>query len=1318
MPALNDGPLPLGLIQALKRCAAELSCEDAADAIWLAAVAQGLGVGDRAHAGRSELDSQASAAPTLHRAAAGPKDPPTGTHPELAVPMPPRESLEEPKREVRSALYHEGLRGRLSGTSIRVPGAAALPDKRSLLRALRPVIRRTHSVHCSELDMNRTVQLAATEGLFEPCQRPRLERWLHLHLLIERSVSMQLWQPVIAELLQLLKSSRGFASVRSYTLDSSAEGGQRLHPEWPGLAKGSFSGKSARQRRLPALTGPGAHAVWVLSDCASDPWYDGRIVELLRAVQTRLPLAILHLFPPHLQERTAVGLALPLSLHASTAMARSAALATAPRHSAPQWTQTQPMPTPEEGAQAPVVAPLLSLEPRSLRAWARTLVATSDNSVAGIELLAPLEGTSKPEPPPDLQPLRPDAAQRVRAFRASATHDARKLAILLTELPLVSLPVLRLVRQVFLPNSRFHHEAEVLLGDLLQIVPDAADAVAANQPDRVLYDFAPGVRALLNELPWPRDAAAPRPTRQELLIRIGAYIEANYGSPRGFRAILASLDELAQSSSEFAILGERLKAQLGPRHSSDDRPPQQKPTPSRDKLGSTISRMPGTVYDPALYVSRPRIESTLANYGRTPGTATMIVAPPLFGKTWLLRRVAETLAPEVCVSFLSMRQLDASAFASHEEFLKMWARNILLAEGASHHESAEKLLETAWNKGAATAPIKFRRLLSAYLTTPQPDRKHLALLIDDVDIVAQQSFAAEFFAFLRSLLENPSLRNGKYLSLILSTKRSIQFAERSDSSPFSSLVHLIELPDFDLTQAKVMSERSGLDWSGDSLQNLSNLIGGHPYLLRIAITASSQQGMSIDQLLAPGASVFESYLRDREVELQKDPELYDGLQRILRDRSTKISRFVAESLEAMGFIVADGLSMRAWRPRYALYARLGERATFSQTVPNYDPAKPPKLSWQEQHTVPRLQTRGALRLDSLYVLRAADQELLESLMQGDYCLVLAPRQSGKSSLSLRTSLALKERGIRCGHIDLAGFGSYRDIPSPIDAFFHDFINELAEQFSLPDPSDAWSASSTSAPSSRFIRYLKDTVLTNILEPMVLFIDEFDYLRTMPWEIHEFLFAIRSAFDERSHEPVFRRLTLCLLTQDFVPGWQIRSDDSALGFAQIISLEDFSQTEVQSIASALVTEHGTPASWLDEIYAWTGGHPYMTMRLLEVLLSDRAPQRDTIRDNVAAAAESAFMRGGAMEDSNLGYAEMRLSNSPIRSEATSIYASLLQSSSPAQFDRQSPAQHELVQCGMVKETTDPTGKRVLVIRNRIYATVFDLDWVRKKHAEWA
>src|SRR5215467_4100799 len=53
-----------------------------------------------------------------------------------------------------------------------------------------------------------------------------------------------------------------------------------------------------------------------------------------------------------------------------------------------------------------------------------------------------------------------------------------------------------------------------------------------------------------------------------------------------------------------------------------------------------------------------------------------------------------------------------------------------------------------------------------------------------------------------------------------------------------------------------------------------------------------------------------------------------------------------------------------------------------------------------------------------YVRRQADHDLLNALHKGEFCYILTSRQMGKSSLTVRTALRLREEGAAVAVLEL------------------------------------------------------------------------------------------------------------------------------------------------------------------------------------------------------------------------------------------------------------------------------------------------------------
>ncbi|MBD2345666.1 nSTAND1 domain-containing NTPase [Anabaena subtropica] len=130
------------------------------------------------------------------------------------------------------------------------------------------------------------------------------------------------------------------------------------------------------------------------------------------------------------------------------------------------------------------------------------------------------------------------AEQRVQAFRVTASPMARKLAGLLASAPVISLPIVRLIRETLLDTSQQVHVAEVFLGGLLK--PLSEINVDTN-PDYVQYEFMDGVRELLVD-------SVPSKYVLDVVDEVSKYLAKKLGiSLENFAAILKNPQQVKNS---------------------------------------------------------------------------------------------------------------------------------------------------------------------------------------------------------------------------------------------------------------------------------------------------------------------------------------------------------------------------------------------------------------------------------------------------------------------------------------------------------------------------------------------------------------------------------------------------------------------------------------------------------------------------------------------------------------------------------------------------------------------------------------------------
>ncbi|HLO97232.1 MAG TPA: AAA-like domain-containing protein, partial [Fimbriimonas sp.] len=233
---------------------------------------------------------------------------------------------------------------------------------------------------------------------------------------------------------------------------------------------------------------------------------------------------------------------------------------------------------------------------------------------------------------------------------------------------------------------------------------------------------------------------------------------------------------------------------------------------------------------------------------------------------------------------------------------------------------------------------------------------------------------------------------------------------------------------------------------------------------------------------------------------------------------------------------------------------------------------------------------GTLPVDSpSYIARRADQEILKTLINREYALVLDSRQKGKSSLLARTASELNGLGYETIKLDLQRFGSTLSA----EQWYATMLFASAEQ--LNDSSGAkqfWAERDSMGAGERWIQYLENRA-TQSEKGLIVFIDEIDYVRSLPFDTDELFALIRSSFNHRSESKLVEKLSFCFSGASSPAGLVRNPDNGQMIIGRRIQLDDFRFEEIAPYASMLASEEGVGFSLLRKIYSWTNGHPYLT-----------------------------------------------------------------------------------------------------------------------------
>lgn len=369
-------------------------------------------------------------------------------------------------------------------------------------------------------------------------------------------------------------------------------------------------------------------------------------------------------------------------------------------------------------------------------------------------------------------------------------------------------------------------------------------------------------------------------------------------------------------------------------------------------------------------------------------------------------------------------------------------------------------------------------------------------------------------------------------------------------------------------------------------------------------------------------------------------------------------------------------------------------------------------------------TGGTLRSDApSYVARQADSDLYEGLSRGEFCYILTARQMGKSSLMVRTAARLREDGVAVAVLDLTQIGQNL---SP-EQWYDGLLAQLGTRLNIEAELDAfWFSHGRLGPLQRWLTALREVVLAHLTGRVVIFVDEVDAVRSLPFSADEFFAGIRECYNRRSEDPEFGRLAFCLLGVASPSDLIQDTRTTPFNIGRRIELTDFSEAEADPLVHGLGREEPLGTALLNRMLYWTGGHPYLTQRLCRAVAADpavsdtegidrlcedlffspRAQERD---DNLLFVRER-LLRGEADLASLLDlYAQVRRGKR-VRDDETSPLVSLLRLSGIVTLAKQSPPPPRVRGGGARGESRGWGIGGCLRVRNRIYARVFDLAWV--------
>jgi hypothetical protein len=251
----------------------------------------------------------------------------------------------------------------------------------------------------------------------------------------------------------------------------------------------------------------------------------------------------------------------------------------------------------------------------------------------------------------------------------------------------------------------------------------------------------------------------------------------------------------------------------------------------------------------SFYIERPPLEALVYREVTQPGCVIKIRAPEQMGKSSpMLRLLSFAETQDYYTAHLDCNLIDSTGLSDLNKFLRGFCLHVARELGVDPD------LDDYWYENFSSklnCSFYFKHYLLEVIDRP------VVLVVDEADrLFKYPQVSQEFFPLLRSWYEEARRDvNLQKLRLVVvySTEEYVDLD--INRSPFNIGLPL-HLPEFTQPQVQDLAQRHGLDWSsGKEVTALMELVGGHPFLIRIALYHICAHGISLNQLLQDVASL-------------------------------------------------------------------------------------------------------------------------------------------------------------------------------------------------------------------------------------------------------------------------------------------------------------------------------------------------------------------------------------------------------------------------------------------------------------------------------
>ena len=278
------------------------------------------------------------------------------------------------------------------------------------------------------------------------------------------------------------------------------------------------------------------------------------------------------------------------------------------------------------------------------------------------------------------------------------------------------------------------------------------------------------------------------------------------------------------------------------------------------------------------YIGRSQIESLCYETVIKPGSLIRIKGAKWMGKTSLVNRILKQgRISEQKVVYLDFDSVERSIAGNLDKLLR-W-----LCVMVSRQVDLENKVKEFWDTDILGSNDNCTVYFEEYILAETTEA--IAFALDNIDkLFAYEGVIEDFFGMLRSWHEKGKTHDcWSQLRLILSHSTEVYIPLDINQSPFNAGIPIL-LEEFDANQVEALAYLYQLNWNKSQVNKLMDLVGGHPYLVRLAMYRIKTNNLTLEQFLNRATlemTIYSDPLRRLLNTLKQSPTLTEAFAKVV-----------------------------------------------------------------------------------------------------------------------------------------------------------------------------------------------------------------------------------------------------------------------------------------------------------------------------------------------------------------------------------------------------------------------------------------------------